>query len=219
MRLPDVFGQRTYSRSVTIAVAVLAVEVAVGVPLIVDAAGTSGVASVEVVASPSTLGALSNFQIGVQRPASGSTVINVSPDNIQMQTASGQTDNGLGRMQPALFSISGIPDQTFSISVPQPGSATSKQGKVQFVSFEHNAGTTPTIGADGTAVFAVGAQVKFTEFLQLDLTMDTGPGGEPNISQADPNGTPAEKVGMPKVNPFGVQAVSNGFLNILVSYN
>jgi len=214
-----VFGQRTYSRSVKIAVALLAIEIAVAMPMIVGAAGTSGLASVEVVASPSALGALSNFSIGVIRPAAKSTVINVSPDNIQMQTANGQQNDGLGRMQPALFSISGIPDQTFSISVPQPGSATSSQAQVEFVSFEHNAGTTPTIGSDGTAVFAVGAQVKFSEFIELDLTAATGPNGETPISADNPDGTPAEKVGMPKVNPFGVQAVSNGFLNILVSYN
>jgi len=218
-----VFGQRTYSRSIKIAMALLAVEVALVAPMIVGAAGTNGLASVEVVASPSALGALSNFQIGVQKPTSGSTVINVSPENIQMQTATGQQDGTLGRMQPALFSISGIPDQTFSISVPQPGSATSGQGEVEFVSFEHNAGTTPTIGSDGTAVFAVGAQVKFTERLELDLNAAADPSGATGAStenSADnPDGTPAEKVGMPKVNPFGVQAVSNGFLNILVSYN
>ena len=213
------FGQRTYSRSVKIAMALLAVEVAVVTPMIVDAAGTNGLASVEVVASPSALGALSNFSIGVTRPTAKSTVINVSPNNINLQTASGQADNGLGRMQPALFSISGIPDQTFSISVPQPGSTTSGQGQVEFVSFEHNAGTTPTIGSDGTSVFAVGAQVKFTKFLELDLTAADAQNGENLITEDNPNGTPAEKVGMPKVNPFGVQAVSNGFLNILVSYN
>jgi len=199
--------------------ALLAVEVAVAVPMMVDAAGANGLASVEVVASPSALGALSNFSIGVIRPAAKSTVINVSPNNINLQTASGPADNGLGRMQPAMFSISGIPDQTFSISVPQPGSATSGRGQVEFVSFEHNAGTTPTIGSDGTAVFAVGAQVKFTEFLDLDITAADAQNGENLITEDNPNGTPAEKVGMPKVNPFGVQAVSNGFLNILVSYN
>lgn len=213
------FGQRTFSRSVKIAVALLAVEVVVAAPMVVEAAGTNGLASVEVVASPSALGALSNFSIGVIRPAAKSTVINVSPDNINLQTANGQADNGLGRMQPAMFSISGIPDQTFSISVPQPGSATSGQGQVEFVSFEHNAGTTPTIGSDGTAVFAVGAQVKFTEFIELDLTAAANQNGDNPTSADNPNGTPAEKVGMPKVNPFGVQAVSNGFLNILVSYN
>lgn len=213
------FGQRTYSRSVKIAMALLAVEVAVAVPMMVDAAGANGLASVEVVASPSALGALSNFSIGVIRPAAKSTVINVSPDNINLQTANGQSDNGLGRMQPAMFSISGIPDQTFSISVPQPGSTTSNRGQVEFVSFEHNAGATPTIGSDGTAVFAVGAQVKFTEFIELDLTAAADQNGENLISEDNPNGTPAEKIGMPKVNPFGVQAVSNGFLNILVSYN
>ena len=217
------FGQRTYSRSVKLAMALLAVEAAVAVPMMVDAAGTSGLASVEVVASPSALGALSNFQIGVQKTTTGSTIINVSPDTLQ--TASGQPDqnDGLGRMQPALFSISGIPDQTFSISVPQPGSASSGQGQVEFVSFEHNAGTTPTIGSDGTAVFAVGAQVKFTEFVGLGLTAAGEPNGEAaNAAEnhnTTPGATPAEKVGMPKVNPFGVQAVSNGFLNILVSYN
>jgi len=211
------FGQLTYSRSVKIAVALLAAEVAVAVPMMVTAAATSGAASVEVVSSPSALGALSIFQIGVIKPTSGSTVINVSPDTLD--TASGQEDNGLGRMQPALFSISGIPDQTFSISVPLPGSASSDQGEVEFVSFEHNAGTTPTIGADGTAVFAVGAKVKISEPKELDFIAGTGPDGEPTITVDDKTASPAENAGMPKVNPFGVQAVSNGFLNILVSYN
>lgn len=212
------FGHRTYSKSVKIAVALLVAEIAVAAPMIVDAAATSGAASVEVISSPSILGALSIFEIGLFQPTSGTTtVINVSPDTLQ--TASGAQDNGLSRMQPALFSISGIPDQTFSISVPLPGSSRSQQGQIDFVSFEHNAGTTPTIGADGTAVFAVGAKVKITEPQELDFTMEVGPDGEATIAAQDPNASPAEKVGMPKVNPFGIQAVSNGFLNILVSYN
>lgn len=149
------------------------------VPMIADAASANGQASVEVVASPSALGALSNFQVNVPQPSSGSTVIDVSPDTLE--TASGQDDNGLGRIQPALFSISGVPDQTFSISVPLPGTATSDQGSIEFVVFEHNAGTTPTIGADGTAVFAVGAQVKINEPSELDFTLGSESDGETTI--------------------------------------
>lgn len=206
-------GQRAYSRSVSFGVALLAAHAMVLAPVLSHAAATSGGASVEVVASPSALGALSIFEIGIPTPASGTAVINVAPDNTVQQdtgleTAAGQDDAGLTRMQPALFSISGIPDQTFSISVPLPGSASSDQGQIDFVAFEHNAGTTPTIGADGTAVFSVGAKVKISDA-----------GGDPQTADNANKDAPKADAAMPKVNPFGVQAVSNGFLNILVSYN
>lgn len=210
------FADRAYSKSITLAVALLAAELGVAVPMIVDAASASGDASVEVVSSPSTLGALSSFEIDLPQNTPINTLIDVSPDTLE--TARGFEDNGISRMRPALFSISGVPDQTFSIIVPQPGAARSGQGNIEFVGFEHNAGLTPTIGADGTAVFAVGAQVKIDEPAELDFTTNETADGETAITPDKP-ATPAEQVGMPKINPFGIQSVANGFLNVLVSYN
>lgn len=208
---------RTYLKIVTFAAAALAAEVALTAPIAVNAASTSGVASVHVVAAPSALGALSSFEIGISAPtATEATVLDVTPGTYQ--TSSDRAGDGLDRMRPALFSISGLPDQTFSIIVPSPGVTGSGYSKIEFVSFEHNAGITPTIGATGQSIFAVGAVIKVSDPRASD-NASSGGGDFTTASGPDAPASSPDYVVIPKVDPFGVQTISSGYLNILVSYN
>jgi len=203
---------RTYGWMIKSAVAVLVAEVVLCAPLSVEAASAGGGASVQVMAQPSTLGTLSNFKVSVRQSSPGAKAVDATPVVGPRNPQSLNGANGES-IQPAVFSVSGIPDQTFSIVVPQPGIATNALGSVEFLDFAHNAGKTPTIGADGTKVFEIGARMKFTsgakaatDQTQKKITIAVKP-------------TPAQQAGIPRPNPFGVQGVEDGFMNVLVSYN
>lgn len=193
-------------------VTLLGVQVALCFPQYAQADSAIAGASVRITAQPSVLGSLSVFKINIPTTTATAVTIDASPD----QNSGSNNFLNFGEnqaSQPAVFSISGQPDQSFSIVMPQAGISQSAEGSLEFISFQHNAGSTPTIGANGSKVFAVGAQVKFTPFPVL-------PSGEiqtPDKKLAEQ--TPAQKDQIPRPNPFGIQGVQDGFLNVLISYN
>lgn len=211
-------GSRAYSRMVKAAAVLLAAEVALIAPWYVDAASTSARSTVYVAAPASSLGAVSVFSLGIPAPANSTQakIITVVP---QMRAALAPFANASGGMQPAVFSISGQPNQTFAVLMPAPGVTARAGGVVEFVKFAHSAGPTPTVGSTGNAMFAVGAEVKFSpvDSLVMETQSDAPSAGAPADTAAPV--TAADKAGLPKTNPFGIQALEDGFLSVLVSYN
>lgn len=203
---------RTYSWTFKSATALLVTQVALCVPLYVNAAATSGVASVRVLAQPTALGTLSIFEVSVAGAQPSARTINAKPQNVVRSTLA-QFSGAEDMIQPAVFSIAGLPTQTFAIVMPSPGSSATPNGTVAFSDFVHNAGGTPTIGVSGSSLFSVGARMRFMPSSGISVT-------QPQAQTQDkPNQTPAQKAGLPSVNPFGVQGVQDGFMNVLVSYN
>jgi len=176
---------------------------------------TSG-ASVSIIGTPSGLGAISNIVINVpllSQSVQTDTVPAAQGDNIFSTP-----DEEAILLQPAVFNISGVPYQAFSIIIPSASSSTGAGGTVEFMDFQHNAGQTPFISADGSASFAVGVRIKLTdlglspasgETLELDPTA---------ISEAQPEASPENKP-LPKSDPFGLRAIADGYMQVLVSYN
>lgn len=184
------------------------------VPLYVNAAATSGTASVRVLAQPSVLGTLSIFEVSVAGAQPAARTINAKPQNVVRSTQTLTPDAG-DMIQPAVFSIAGLPSQTFAIVMPIPATSLTPNGTFAFSDFVHNAGSTPTIGISGSSLFSVGARMQFTPSSGISVTQPQAQAQ----AQDNPNQTPAQKAALPKPNPFGVQGVKDGFLNVLVSYN
>ena len=210
----------TGKRMVKAIVALLSVQVALCLPLSVKADSAIAGASVLIMSQPSVLGALSTFQVSITKPQAADVTNDATPE--QAFNANSLLDSGNNQTtQPAVFSISGLPDQSFSIVMPPSGISSSAEGDFEFSNFEHNAGNTPTIGADGNKVFEVGALVKFTPFptTPAGTSVAVLAGDSKTPDQKIAKKTPAEKDLIPRPNPFGIQGVKDGFLNVLVSYN
>lgn len=169
-------------------------------------------ASVRIESQPSVIGALAAFQVNISKPKSKAVTVNATPDQ-GFGANNFLNFNENQQTQPAVFSISGQPAQSFSIVMPQAGVSKTAEGSFEFSGFEHTAGSTPTIGSDGSKVFAVGARVKFTPTAASSAKSDTAPDAQ--LAKE----TPAQKDRIPRPNPFGIQGVEDGFLNVLVSYN
>lgn len=205
---------RAYLRTACAATALLVAQVVFCVPMSVNAASAPAGASVRVTARPTALGTISVFQVNVAKPQNDARTINVKPQNPNslsnlLGAANGET------IQPAVFTISGLPNQTFAISVPQSGTTSIEGGSVEFMDFAHNGGNTPTIGAGGSTEFSVGARVRFTP---TSGASEAQPQTQ-NQAENNPALTAAQKAVLPKSNPFGVQGIQDGFMNVLVSYN
>lgn len=208
---------RAYSWTVSTASIVLVAQVALCVPLQVNAASTAGEAVVRVMAQPTALGTLSFFTVNVSNPQHTSKTINAVPQQTSNTAFQAMSNEG-AQIQPAVFSISGLASQTFAIVIPASGVLASSGGSVQFSKFTHNAGSTPVIGANGSAVFAVGANVQFTP--TLDLETASGPGAAfDSAADSGEAKDPAKKPVLPTPKPFGMLGIQDGFMNVLISYN
>lgn len=217
--------RQTHSWLLKGAAAVLAAEVFVCVPLYVNAASSNAKASVRIEYLPATISTISVFSvvIPVAPPASASTSV-AAPTAVNQELTSliGETATAI---QPAVFSISGQPGQTFSISVPQAGTISTGLGNVEISGFTHSAGNTPTIGMDGNFTFSVGANLQLS-VAELSLDMGTASGDDPFVPQStsasekeNDESVLARKLGMPRANPFGMQGIESGFMQVSISYN
>lgn len=204
------------------------------VPMYANAASTSGEASVQV-ALPTSVGTVSNLQVNIadSKKTTTATTTTTQTNNNTMNLSS----IGAGEsITPAVFSIAGLPSQTFSIVVPMPGTFTSARGIVQFLGFVHSAGNTPTIGTNGSSQFSVGARMQYTPkpaaemSVALNQTMNqtqyqtqSGPdeaqGLNPNQRPKRFELTAAQKAALPKANPFRILGIQEGFMNVFVCYN
>ena len=68
--------------------------------------------------------------------------------------------SGKSYIQPAQFSVSGVPFQTFSVALPESTLTETPQGTMVLTKFFHNAGAVPMIGSNGKGGFSVVAQAK-----------------------------------------------------------
>lgn len=207
---------RTYSWIYSSAAALVVAQVALCVPLYVNAAATTGAASALVLTQPTALSTISIFSVSTTGAQPKARTINAKPKNA-VRSALALPSGGGDTIQPAVFSIAGLPTQTFSIVMPAAGVAPTTGGSVEFMNFAHNAGSTPTISASGSTRFSVGANMRFTPSSGISVTKPQVQGSEQ--AQDKPNQTSAQKAGLPRPNPFGVQGVQDGFMNVLVSYN
>ena len=140
---------RAYSWTFKGTVTLLVAQVALCVPLYVNAASIAADAGVRVLNRPTALGLISVFQVNVAAAQPSAKTVNAKPQ--KKSNSAGLAPTGPGEtVQPAVFSIAGLPTQTFSIIVPSAGIASSPSGSVEFSDFAHNAGYTPTIGAFGS---------------------------------------------------------------------
>lgn len=205
---------RAYSRTVGAATTLLVAQVVLCVPLYVNAASLPAEASVRITTRPSALGTISVFKVNVANPQKNAKAIDAKPQKRALPGRLLDTANG-EIIQPAVFTITGMPSQTFSVSMPQSGISSSASGSVEFTDFAHDAGSTPTIGVGGSTEFAVGARVKFTPSSGVSVAQPQ----TQNQAENKPEPTSAQKAKLLKRNPFGVQGVQDGFMNVLVSYN
>ena len=68
--------------------------------------------------------------------------------------------SGKSFIQPAQFSVSGVPYQTFSIALTESTLTETPRGTVVLTKFFHNAGAVPVIGSTGKGAFSVVGQAK-----------------------------------------------------------
>jgi len=128
----------------------------------------------------------------------------------------------------AAVSVSGVPNQTFGISLPGKTEFITGGANIVIDSFLHDAGTTPTTGNDGNAVVNLGAQ------FGGGVNNNASTGTPPARNQA----TVGNSVGLPTANvnsggastdPAGSGArplatlrpvvTASPFVNITISYN
>lgn len=128
----------------------------------------------------------------------------------------------------AAIAISGAPNQTFSLNITDSLVVVTDSGELVVTNFDHNAGSSPTIGANGAAQIAIGAKAQSgsSDTLQQLSTQAAGPGPGAD-GQADSNivavvvntddGPQVIKIQRP--DNFGPNIFGEKFFTVLVSYN
>jgi len=137
-----------------------------------EAAKTTGKIAVTILQNTSGLSSSSNLEVGLPTVTTTTSetdaAVEVDPDaDAETAQATRSLLNASRNLaRPAVFSVTGAPNQAFAVSVPSTSPTISGSGagagtNVVFSGFSHNAGVTPAIGGDGKAMFAVGATVSF----------------------------------------------------------
>ena len=95
----------------------------------------------------------------VPAPAASAPATQTSADTrAELTPTSGPKLNSLiGKS--AVVAVSGAPNQTYSVSLPESATIFDGDTVFQMTEFNHNAGVTPAIGANGSGVFDIGAKV------------------------------------------------------------
>ncbi len=83
-----------------------------------------------------------------------------STSNLEVAFSSSSGGSEKSSNQPAQFSISGVPYQAFSVSLPESVLTETPEGKVVLTRFFHNAGAVPVIGPTGKGAFSVVGQAE-----------------------------------------------------------
>ncbi len=105
-----------------------------------------------------------DFGVLIMDNGDGDT-LSLSPDGAITNTSGNVSP--LGNTQYAIFSASGTPNTSISLSF-QNGSLTGNSSSISLHNFSHNAGTSPTLDATGILVFHVGAD------LEINTNQETG---------------------------------------------
>ncbi len=110
-----------------------------------------------VIAAGSGISSTSNLE--VKLPSSPGTNTNKEKQSAgAVPTKHGRS--GKSSIQPAQFSVSGVPYQAFSVALPESTLTETPQGTVVLTRFFHNAGAVPVIGSTGKGAFSVFGQAK-----------------------------------------------------------
>ena len=128
----------------------------------------------------------------------------------------------------AAIAISGEPNQTFSLTLTDSLVVVTDSGELVVTNFDHNAGSSPTIGGDGAAQIAIGAKSQSGSPANLQqLTTNAGGFGAGESQTADPNlvavtvQTPEgpQVIQVQRPDSFGPTIFGEKFFTVLVSYN
>ena len=201
------------------------------VPIYVEAATSNGSAFVSIAHLPTTLTTISVFKatiptgVGANLPvtfrastptaAQAAPAVSAAASAVVSRELSSLLRQSSEAIQPAVFSISGEPGQTFSISVPQAGTLSSGLGSVEVSGFAHSGGNTPSIGTNGSFTFAVGANLKL---IGPQVSATSG-GGSQETTSSVAGSVSARKRAAPQDTPFGMQGIESGFMQVTISYN
>jgi len=189
------------------------------------AAGATGTASVTIALPAGVVGLqqLSNANGFLAPPeaafAAGAAPLGFSP------AAAPPPSGGLA----AAVAISGVPNQTFSLTLTDTLVIVTDAGELVVTSFDHNAGASPTIGGDGAARISIGATARpgNAQTLQQLQTQSGGatPEGGPaadgdgivEVTVQTEDGPQVLRVQRP--DNFGPNLFGEKFFTVLVSYN
>lgn len=128
----------------------------------------------------------------------------------------------------AAIAISGVPNQTFSLTLTDSLVVVTDTGELVVTNFDHSAGSSPTIGSDGAAQIAIGAKTQGGSPATLQqLTTNAGGPGEGDAAAVDPNlvavtvQTPEgpQVIQIARPDSFGATIFGEKFFTVLVSYN
>lgn len=189
------------------------------------AASASGTASVVISLPAGVVGLqeLSNAN-GFLAPAEVSVSDAVAPIGFS-PAAAPPPSGGLA----AAVSISGVPNQAFSLTLTDTLVIVTETGEVVVTSFDHNAGASPAIGGDGSARISIGATARpgNAQALQQLQTQSgagapeggggTGGDGFVQVTVQTENGPQVLRVQRP--DNFGPNLFGEKFFTVLVSYN
>lgn len=207
------------------AVPAAALAAAAFLPGDLRAASASGTASVVITLPAGVVGLqeLSNAN-GFLAPAEVSIADAVAPIGFS-PAAAPPPSGGLA----AAVSISGVPNQAFSLTLTDTLVIVTETGEVVVTSFDHNAGASPAIGGDGSARISIGASARPGNAQALQqLQTQSGAGAPEGGAGADgpgivqvtvqtENGPQVLRVQRP--DNFGPNLFGEKFFTVLVSYN
>lgn len=105
-------------------------------------------------------------------------------------------------------SVSGVPNQTYSITLPGETSFSTGSETIDIGGFAHDAGATPQLGSTGSGSFTVAAQVNDAGASEAGAS-EAGGGGEGTVAEV---GSVQQILATPVVT-------RSPFVSIIVSYN
>ncbi|NQV99645.1 MAG: hypothetical protein HQ483_08095 [Rhodospirillales bacterium] len=149
---------------------------------------------------------------GTPSASSSTTTSGASASAAQQRfsAASRQTANLFGGA--SSVSVSGVPNQTYNISLPGKTTYSAGGETVNIGGFAHNAGATPQLGAAGAGTFSVAAQVN------EEAGLDTAGGASEGDSNEEDLGDVADVGSVQQILATPV-VTRSPFVSIIVSYN
>lgn len=126
----------------------------------------------------------------------------------------------------AAIAISGAPNQSFSLTLTGSLVVVTDTGELVVTNFDHNAGSSPTIGGDGAAQIAIGAKSQSGSPATLQQ-LTTNAGGPAPGDAADPNivavtvqtAEGPQVIQIQRPDNFGPTIFGEKFFTVMVSYN
>lgn len=186
-----------------------------------EAASVRGSANATVVGVTGTVSSLIELQraLGVLTTSTVTQDAGTSGPVLSQPAPRPQVSGG----QAAQVSIGGVPNQTFALSVTDQLVTVTESGELLVTKFSHNAGVSPLIGPDGTALIDVGIEESVGSAEDLD-SFETAAGrvfGE-NLGLIEvtiPTVLGSQTLTIQRPDHFGPNLFGETFFTILVSYN